>query len=65
MVTQNDIEIDNITKTLSAMCKVLAEDIAKRDNRSTDDVLADAYLGTGRDLWCETLSEVVRNLKEC
>ena len=63
MVTQNDTE--NLTKTLSAMCKVLAEDIAKRDNRSTDDVLADAYLKTGRDLWCENLSEVVRTLNEC
>ena len=56
----NDIERNSFIKTLSAMCEVLAKDIANRDNRTVEDVLADAYLNSGRDLWHETFNAVVK-----
>ena len=60
IVFLNDMERDSYMKTLAAMCKVLAKDIANRDNRTVEDVLADAYLNSGRDLWHETFNAVVK-----
>lgn len=42
------------------MCMVLAKTIAEIDNRSVNDVLADAYIDSGRDLWHETFNAVVK-----
>ena len=56
----NDMERNSYMKTLAAMCEVLAKDIADRDNRTVEDVLADAYLNSGRDLWHETFNAVVK-----
>ena len=56
----NDMERNSYIKTLAAMCEVLAKDIADRDNRTVEDVLADAYLNSGRDLWHETFNAVVK-----
>ena len=38
----------------------MAKDIADRDGRSVNDVLADAYLDSGRDMWHETFDAVVK-----
>lgn len=46
----NDMDRDSYIKTITEMCRVLAQDIAERDRRSVNDVLADAYLDSGRDL---------------
>lgn len=62
VVFLNDMDRDSYIKTITEMCKVLAQDIAERDNRSVNDVLADAYLNSGRDLWHETFNAVVKNL---
>ena len=56
----NDMERDSYMETLTDMCMVLAKDIADRDNRTVEDVLADAYLDSGRDLWHETFNAVVK-----
>lgn len=56
----NDMERNSYMKTLTAMCEVLAKDIADRDNRTVEDVLADAYLNSGRDIWHETFNAVVK-----
>jgi hypothetical protein len=58
------MERDNYMKTITEMCKILAEDIAKRDNRPVNDVLADAYLDSGRDLWHETFNAVVKTFRD-
>ena len=60
IVFLNDMERDSYMKTLASMCEVLAKDIANRDNRTVEDVLADAYLNSGRDLWHETFNAVVK-----
>lgn len=62
VVFLNDMDRDSYIKTITEMCKVLAQDIAERDRRSVNDVLADAYLDSGRDLWHETFNAVVKNL---
>lgn len=56
----NDMERDSYMKTLTDMCEVLAKDIANRDNRTVEDVLADAYLNSGRDIWHETFNVVLK-----
>lgn len=60
----NDIDRDSYIKTVTDMCMILAQNVAERDNRSVNDVLADAYLDSGRDLWHETFNAVVRNLTQ-
>lgn len=60
----NDIDRDSYIKTITDICRVLAQNVAERDNRSVTDVLADAYLDSGRDLWHETFNAVVRNLTQ-
>lgn len=60
----NDLDRDSYIKTITDMCLVLAQNIAERDNKSVNDVLADAYLDSGRDLWHETFNAVVRNLTQ-
>lgn len=60
----NEMETGSYIKTVTDMCMVLAKNIAERDNRSVDDVLADAYLDSGRDLWHETFNAVVKTFTQ-
>lgn len=60
----NQMEVESTMKTLTTMCEVLAKDIAKRDNRTVEDVLADAYLDSGRDLWHESFNAVVKRFNK-
>lgn len=59
----NQMEVESTMKTLTAMCEVLAKNIAERDNRTVEDVLADAYLDSGRDLWHESFDAVVKRFQ--
>lgn len=58
----NEMETVSYIKTITDMCRILAKNIAERDNRSVNDILADAYLDSGRDLWHETFNAVVKTI---
>ncbi len=58
----NEMETCSYIKTITDMCRILAKNIAERDNRSVNDILADAYLDSGRDLWHETFNAVVKTM---
>lgn len=58
----NEMETSNYIKTITDMCRILAKNIAERDNRSVNDILADAYLDSGRDLWHETFNAVLKTM---
>lgn len=60
VVCMNELDRNSLINTLVAMCENMAKDIADHDGRSVNDVLADAYLDSGRDIWHETFSAVVK-----
>ena len=60
VVCMNELDRNSLINTLVAMCENMAKDIADRDGRSVNDVLADAYLDSGRDMWHETFDAVVK-----
>ena len=61
MIFMNPMERDSYMKTVTAMCEQLAKKVAEYENRPIDDVLSDAYLDSGRDIWHESFNAVVRN----
>lgn len=61
MIFLNPMERDSYMKTVTAMCEQLAKKVAEYENRPIEDVISDAYLDSGRDLWHESFNEVVRN----
>lgn len=63
-VCTNEMDRNNLINTLVAMCENMANDIADRDGRSVNDVLADAYIDSGRDMWHETFSAVVKSFND-
>ena len=64
MVFMNDMERDNYMITLTAMCEQLAKKVAEYENRPIEDVISDAYLESGRDIWHESFKAVVRNFTD-
>ena len=59
-VCTNEMDRNSLINTLVAMCENMAKDIADRDGRSVSDVLSDAYIDSGHDMWHETFSAVVK-----
>lgn len=59
MVFLNDMERDNYIITLTAMCEQLAKKVAEYENRQIEDVISDAYLDSGCDLWHESFKTVL------
>lgn len=61
MIFLNPMERDSYMKTVTAMCEQLANKVAEYENRPIEDVLSDAYLDSGRNIWHESFNAVVRN----
>ena len=59
MVFMNDTERDGYMKTVTAICEQLAKKVAEYENRPIEDVISDAYLESGRDIWHESFNAVV------
>lgn len=64
MIFLNSMERDSYIKTVTAMCEQLAKKVAEYENRPIEDVLSDAYLDSGRDIWHESFNAVVRNFTD-
>lgn len=55
----NPMEIENYMKIITAMCEQLAKKVAEYENRPIEDVISDAYLDSGCDLWHESFKTVL------
>jgi len=59
MIFMNPMERDSYMKTVTAMCEQLAKKVAEYENRPIEDVISDAYLDSGRDIWHESFKAVL------